>query len=174
MATQTRRPTGDGDNSGSFGTYPTAAYKYLNIDEAVADDNDFFYDIDASAVYHCFTMPNFSCPDGAVFEHLAVVARVSGYPGIQIQLMAKVNGTLYYGGAEYISGPTEYKIKYFTTNPDTSSAWTVADMNGVGSNPLQQFGIYIGPSNWTVNVFQMYVVATYSLPSTDHQSAIWL
>ncbi len=53
------------------------------------------------------------------------------------------------GGTTYLTAPsTEVPTSYGTisytwaTNPRTGNAWTADEINGVGSNALQGFGVY--------------------------------
>ena len=51
-----------------------------------------------------------------------------------------VNGTRYQGSAQTLSTSYQNFTDIFNTNPDTSSAWLVADARGVGSNPYGYIG----------------------------------
>jgi YD repeat-containing protein len=48
----------------------------------------------------------------------------------------------------------------WTTNPNTGAAWTVADVNGTGPNPLQSMGVFSGSGDGSVT--QIYVTVSYS------------
>ena len=53
----------------------------------------------------------------------------------------------------------------FIVNPVTSAAWTVADVNGSGSNPLQAFGLDVTvqyPGNY-YGLTQIYLTVNYAL-----------
>ena len=54
--------------------------------------------------------------------------------------------------------PNSYgTISYtYTTNPRTGNAWTIDDINGVGSNPLQGFGVYSSDANPQIRLTQVY------------------
>lgn len=174
MADQFRRPTGDGDASGTFTTYPTTGAKYLYVDEEVANDSDYFYEVNTEDCYALFVSPSFDVPNDATVEHVSVWLRVSGYPGMQYYHRIKVNGSYYNGDLKWIGGLFSLQSHYFTVNPNTGVAWLPADVNGGGSNPLQQFGIYILGSTYTANVSQVFLAATYTLPENTGSSIIWL
>jgi hypothetical protein len=76
----------------------------------------------------------------------------------------KVNGTLY-GTTDAGADPTASwadRNYVFTTNPATSAAWTVADINGSGANPLQAFGINSTDSSPNIQISQCYAVVNYT------------
>ena len=76
----------------------------------------------------------------------------------------KVGGTLY-GATDGGADPTTSwadRSYAFTTNPATSAAWTVADINGSGANPLQAFGINSTDSNPNIQISQCYAVVNYT------------
>jgi hypothetical protein len=81
----------------------------------------------------------------------------------------KVGGTLY-GITDTGADPTTSwaeRSYAFTNNPATGAAWTVADVNGTGANPLQAFGINSSDSNPNISISQCYAVVNYS--ATDEQ-----
>lgn len=80
----------------------------------------------------------------------------------KIAARIKVNGTWYAGTA--VNFTTSYSDVAFLweTNPDTGLAWTVADVNGTGANPLQEFG-YISSGGTETNrrVSMAYIESNY-------------
>ncbi len=54
----------------------------------------------------------------------------------------------------------------FANNPKTSTAWTVNDVNGVGTNGLTAFGISVTDASPTVAVSSVQLQVTYSPPVT--------
>lgn len=91
--------------------------------------------------------------------------RVDAAGGIRPRLT--VNGTTYNGTSLTFSGTTyEDKADEWTTNPDTTAAWTVDDVNGTGANPLEEVallstGLSAGQS---VRATQMYLEVEYTAP----------
>ena len=82
----------------------------------------------------------------------------------QIAAAIKVGGTLYSTtdpGVNPATSFTTYSYA-FTTNPKTGSAWTVADINGTGSNPLQEIGVYTNNTYPNVSVSGLYAIVNYT------------
>ena len=60
--------------------------------------------------------------------------------GDSIRNLLYVNGTRY-SGANYSPGTTiDYFRDYYLLNPDTGLAWTQADIEGTGANPIEYAG----------------------------------
>lgn len=135
---QTRRPTGDGN-----ATYtPSTGSNWENVDEESADDDATYNYRQNSAGYDRFTFTAFSVPGGASNIAITVYIRAKRTEaGANVTYaLLRVNGSNYTeniadAGTSYANQSHEW-----TTNPDTSSAWTIDDINGSGSNPLEQFG----------------------------------
>jgi hypothetical protein len=51
----------------------------------------------------------------------------------------------------------------YATNPKSSSAWTVNDVNGVGTNGLTAFGISVTDANPTVDIASVQLQVTYTM-----------
>ena len=82
----------------------------------------------------------------------------------------KVNGISYNTTAPQVNiNLTSYNnYSYrFATNPDTGVAWTVDDVNGLGSSPLQQIGVYTSTNNSYSGlcIYYLTAVITYNPPS---------
>jgi hypothetical protein len=85
----------------------------------------------------------------------------------------KAGGTLY-GTTDAGADPTTSwadRSYAFATNPKTGVAWTVDDVNGVGDNALQAFGVNSTDSFPNISVSQCYAVVDYTPPSPP---ACWL
>lgn len=153
MATMIRRPTGDGDKVADTDpwVYSSGSTAWNLVDEEVADDDDYTYlgfNTDSSnSGYLYFTFNPFSLSSGSVVNKLRIHFRTRGtdvYGSPKYHRAAiKVNGTRYPIGTEISTQDSDPVDRYydFATNPATGSAWTVADINGSGAAPLQQFGI---------------------------------
>jgi hypothetical protein len=159
---QTRVPTADGDTSGTWNTAPL----WSQVDETTPDDSDYFTGSGSSGGHQLFTFSPFSVPSGALISNITVYFRArddsSGTNNIHASI--KVNGTEYDASTSQSPGSSFSTYSYvFTTNPNTSSPWTVDDVNGTGSNPLQQFGVYSSDMNPGVRVSMIYAEVNYGL-----------
>ncbi|MDD5082865.1 MAG: hypothetical protein PHU08_05770, partial [Dehalococcoidales bacterium] len=161
-ANETRAPTGDGDTSGTWNTSP----RWDDVDETTPNDADYMTGTTDSGGYQLFTFSAFTIPADSPIADITVYIRAkdvsSGTNDIRPSI--KVNGTRYNTTASS-NNPgdsfTTYSYSY-TTNPNTGLAWTVADINGTGSNPLQQFGVYSSDLNPDVQVSMVYAVVHVS------------
>ncbi len=91
---------------------------------------------------------------------------------------AATAGRLKVGGNYYNStthNPTNgvwvLRTKSWATNPKTSVAWTVNDINGSGANALQAFGFFSDDANPTVKFASVIVQVTYTVLYNLTQSA---
>lgn len=163
---QIKNPTGDGDSTGTWSVTPSSpTTRYDKVDETSADDTDY---ITGTAVGRSlFTFSAFSVPSGSTIENLTIYYRASeGTSGNnKIGASLKIGGTAYDNATQQNPGTswTTYSQAY-TTNPATSSAWTVGDINGTGSNPLQQFGVRSSDVSPNPRVSQCYAVVTFRPP----------
>jgi len=168
-ATLTRRPTGDHSSSGTWGS--TGASYYTEVNEASANDSTNIY-ASTSPARNRFTFPAFSVPAGATVNNLTIHYRAmrNGNPGANIRSALLVGGTDYDTvdpGVNPSKTPNYADYSYaYATNPKTGAAWTVADINGAGGNPLQAFGVYTSDANPDVYVSQVYAVVDYTVPNS--------
>jgi hypothetical protein len=167
MSNQTRRPTGDGDISGWY--YYGGGNCYSHVDDPIGSpDADYIRAPTTSANYYAlFTFPAFTIPDGSVISKLSITYRHLTYTsngGSWGKTYIKVNGTRYAvdtGRLFSLNAWAEATYDY-TVNPDTGAAWTVDDINGAGSHPLQQFGIYGGSVNHQPLLDQVYATVEFT------------
>ncbi len=160
---QTRYPSGDISRSG---TWDKTTNMYSYVDEVGAHDGDTTYLLhgttSGSALFS-FPAFNVNVPTGEVIKSLTVslVARDSSSGTNTMRPWIKVGGNDYYG--TYTEVPSSYgTISYtWTTNPRTNSAWTKDDINGVGSNALQSFGVSSNDASPTIRLTQVYAVAAW-------------
>jgi len=161
----TRVPTSDGDISGIWNTAPC----WDDVDETTQNDADYMTGTTDSGGYKLFNFSAFNVPAGCSITNLTVYVRAKKLASSSADMRPdiKVNGTRHYptsGNNPSSSSFTTYSYSW-DTNPDTSSAWTAADINGTGTHPLQQFGVYTSDLNPDVEVSMVYVKVDYTSDS---------
>lgn len=138
-------PTSDGSVLGTW-TKSTGSTYWELVDDAPNGGGDYatLTALDAGEAYLTFPC-SFSTSTNAHVNGLAVqiVLYQSSVASDDITAYIKVNGTYYTHSVDIDPSSLVYSTTYsaWSTNPDTGSAWTIADINGSGSNPLQEFGV---------------------------------
>lgn len=165
MATQTRNPTSDeaasGTLSGVAGTRNTLVSDYPDTVGATA----ITFGTTAAAITFGFSV--FTVPAGST----SISVQVLYYDGEAANGAnncagrIKAGGT-YYNAATHNPSGTTYtsRTDNWATNPKSAQAWTVDDVNGVGANALQAFGIGSTDSNPTFRVSSVQLQVTYTAP----------
>jgi len=162
---QQRVPTADGSVNGRWDTAP----RWDDVDETIPNDTDYMTGVNTPGGYgYClFTFSPFSVPAGSTITDLTIYfrARDVGRPrSNNIRSSLNIGGTYYHtvSTSENPGGNfTTYSYAY-TTNPATGAAWTVADINGTGANPLQEFGVYSTDLNPDIRVSMVYAQVNYA------------
>jgi len=169
---QIRVPVADGDISGTWNPTPSSpTTRWDKVDETSYDDTDYITGTTNSGGYALFDITAFDVPAGSTIEGLTVVIRVrdstSGNNNIYERI--KVNGSYYSGATSHNPGTSFTTYSYtWATNPATGSNWTVADINGTGSNALQQIGVHSTDLNPDMRVSMIYaLVRCTELINTD-------
>jgi hypothetical protein len=164
MTTQTRAPTSDvtatGTWNGSAGTRYTAVDDYP---DTTADS--LTHGTTAGVIQFGFSA--FTVPSGATINSVAVnyYSNKTGAAGNTFGARITVGGTGYNSATDnQVNGtPTQY-TKTWTTNPATSAAWTVDQVNGTGSNNLTAFGANSGTdANPTIVLWSIEAVVDYDV-----------
>jgi hypothetical protein len=144
MATQTRVPTGDGTGAGY--TASGAASVWEAVDDPVGTpDDDTTYGVKADGnSLHELTFAAFAIDASAVnFLQVLFRARLLTGDALTGRAILRVGGNAYTTTAptnNLTDAYDDYTHDYLT-NPDTGLAWTEADIEGSGSNPLQEYGV---------------------------------
>lgn len=140
----TRVPTGDSVREAKD-DWTAAGSKYVEVDDPVGSPDDATtYATCADANWNqMFTFSPFNIPPTATIDSVVVYGdcyEVAGSTYVRLRIYAgaaeaydsqrnlDASWTMYDSGSE------------FATNPETASAWTVADINGTGDHPLTEFG----------------------------------
>jgi hypothetical protein len=166
---QIRLPTTDGDHSGTWSPYPSSpATLWDKVDETSPDNNNYMTSPTSSGGgYQLFSFTPFSVPAGTSILYLRIYieARDNASGTNDIRGALKINGgsnPYYYPSGNNPGSWSDYSYT-FTTNPKTGAAWTVDDINGIGANALQQFGVYSSDLNPAIRVSMVYAEVSYSL-----------
>jgi len=149
--------------------YTYSTYEYQTVDETTVDYTDVEYLNAASgSSYQEFTFPAFSIPTTAQNIRLRVTysacefAAGTSAGANNIRAGIKVNNVLYTttdAGSDPGYVPSTYTYT-FTTNPDTTVAWTAADINSL----LTQFGFASSDTAPAVLVSMVYAEVLYYIP----------
>jgi len=143
----------------------------------LVDDSIGYPDDDATYIYtgtgfnkDYFGFDVFAIPTGSTIASITVKGRcklvlAGGAPNIRALL--KVNGVSYAGsGIQVYYGSYTNWQQTWTVNPNTGQAWTVDDVNGVGSNPVETFGLeYISVQD--VRCTQIYIEVDFTGPVAE-------
>jgi len=145
METWKRLPTGD-HSIEWYRSEGAVNYELVN-DPYASPDDDATYTYGAEGfpiLKDYFTFPTFNVPAGSPITNIKVWGRnrlmVAG-GDTHIRQILKVNGVTYNGAEKTVYyGDYTNTQHIWATNPNTGQPWTVDDVNGVGSNPIQAFG----------------------------------
>jgi hypothetical protein len=166
---QTKYPSGDtiGGSTYRSGTWDKTTNMYSYVDEAGAHDGDSTYLLHGTtAGYMLFSFPAFTVnvPTGMAIKSLTVSLVAKDYPSSGTNTMRpaiRVGGSSYYG--DYIAVPSSYGTISYTwaENPRTNQPWTQDQINGVGSNALQGFGVSSNDASPQIRLTQVYATVTW-------------
>lgn len=165
MATATRAPTSDEAASGTWSG--SAGSRFGLVDDYPDTGGADILTGGTTAAVITFGFSAFAIPAGSsgisvqVQYHDGEAANGSNNCGGRI----KVGGS-YFNAATHNPSGTGYTSRSdnWATNPKTASAWTVDDVNGVGANALQAFGLNSTDSNPTWRFSGIRLQVTYTEP----------
>lgn len=155
MATQTANPTSDISTSGTWSG--TAGSRYTLVDDypSTSTADRLVHGTTAGSIIFGYTA--FSVPSGSTINSIQVeyydqctFANVSNFGG-----RIRVGGTTYDVSTHLVSNVATSRTDTWSTNPRTGVAWTVDDVNGVGSDALDAFGVRstdANPQNWIASI----------------------
>jgi hypothetical protein len=167
VATQNRNPTSDeaasGTLSGSAGT------RYTLVDDYPDANGADVLSFGTTTAQITFGFSAFSIPTGST----SISVQVLYYDGEAANGANNCGGRLkvggsYYNAATHNPSGTTYtsRTDNWATNPQTAAAWTVDQVNGIGANALQAFGIGSTDSNPAFRVSSVQLQVTYTAPVT--------
>lgn len=157
-------PTGNGATN--TWTPNGAATNWESVDDPVGSpDDDTTYssraDSDGDQMF-TFNTPAISGTINSVSVTTRYRAGASTF--VLLTRVLRVGGTDYYGSGAVVSS-TSYVTTTTTwvTNPRTGVAWTANDVNGVGGNAIQQFGLrgQVLASGESTRLTQIYLTIDY-------------
>lgn len=171
MSQQTRNPTSDEAVSGTWTGTPGSRW-------TVVDDHPDSTGVDelthgtTTAGNLTFGFSAFTIPAGAVISSVVVVYYdyKNGSQSCNIGARLKVGGSYYLSGTHNPSngsGNRTLRSDTFATNPATSTAWTVAEVNGTDpTNPLQAFGWNSSDANPSITLASIQIQVNYTVNYT--------
>jgi outer membrane autotransporter protein len=157
-------PTTDADVSGTWTLTGCSTNRVNCVGETSPSDTEYITLTTTGGGYSLFT-GTISIPSGASAITVVVNYRdqKAGSPAAAVDGRLKVNGTVYAIDSHNPSNGTwAARTATWSTNPNTSAAWTAADINGTGPNPLQQFGVGSTDSSPNISVSYVDITITYS------------
>ena len=170
FTTHDRLPTSNLSIAGAWSfTGCTSGTAYQCVDDSIGSPNNGadYLQTDRSGKEATFGFLPFTVPSGATIQYVRVShVTIRNSSSADIKAALRVGGTLYpQPTAQTLNGSWTMYSYDWTTNPRIGAAWTVADVNGTGTNPLQGMGVVSGSGDESVT--QVYVTVGYlSLPDT--------
>lgn len=177
MATKTRNPTSDVSFTGTW----TAAPRWSQVDDYPDSGNPVADSIThgtTTAGEGLFGFSAFDVPAGSTAISVQVKYWVfkNGSQSCNIKARIRCNDTTGrdWSGTAHNPGNgnaniTSYTDDYGTTNPKSGSAWTVNDVNGVGTNGLTAFGVVSTDASPSLTISCIQLQVTYTPPQNRGQ-----
>jgi hypothetical protein len=168
VATQFRAPTSDEAASGTWSG--SAGSRYALVDDYPDASGADYLQHGTTAGDLTFGFAPFGLLAGSTIQSVQVqyydAEPTSGTNNLAGRL--KVGGSYYNASTHNPSGTTyTSRTDTWATNPKSGASWTVDDVNGVGANALQAFGLYSGDANPAVRISSIRVVVNYTPPTVS-------
>jgi hypothetical protein len=171
MATVSRAPTSDYDVIGTW--TGSAGTRYTVIDDYPDSGGTDELTVGTIAGYLVCGFSSPSIPTGSTINSVTIdyYDYKNGAGVAALAAALSVGGTIYNATYHDPANATRTsRSDVFTTNPATSSAWTVNDVNGTGANPLQAFGVRSNDANPTVTISSIQLTVDYTAPTGQNKS----
>lgn len=165
MATQTRNPTSDASVAGTW--TGTAGSRWTLVDDHPDSGGTDVLTHGTTAGNIMFGFSAFTVPAGSTAISIQVLYydRKSANQTSNIAGRLNVNGTFNNVASHNpANGVLTLRTDNWANNPKTSTAWTVNDVNGVGTNGLTGFGLISTDASPTVSVSSIQLQVTYTPP----------
>jgi len=153
-----RYPSGDISRSGTWDK-TTNMFSYVD-EQGAHDSNSSYLRHGTTAGYVLFSFPAFDVAADEDIQNLTVtlVARDDSRGTNKMQPAIRV------GGQDYLTTSTSTEVSsgygtisyIYTTNPRTGQPWTVNQINGIGTNTLQGFGVRSADASPRIRLTQVY------------------
>lgn len=179
MTTQIRYPKGD--DTSNWAIYPISSNtRWDKVDDPAStpnDNKDYIYA--TSTNDQTFTFSPFTIPTNSIINKLTIYYRYKkrgNSTPCNIRSVLKVGNSYYNNIDNGVNPTTSWKnISYsYTINPKTGQAWTVADINGISTNPLQAFGVYSSDAYPNPYCTQCYAIVDYTIDYTIRYLSLFL
>lgn len=168
MAQKTRAPTSDFGTGGTIAySSGSTGYTLVNDYPDTADPLTSYVTLGTTAnSFIAFGFSAFDVPTAGTSITSVVVDFTDEEAATGVNTATariRVNGTYYDNASNHNPSTTTTTRSYsWTTNPATGAAWTVADVNGTGTNPLQAFGVIGADSNPTWRIGSIRLAVNYN------------
>ena len=173
MATKTRNPTGDGTFSGTW--TGSAGSRWQSVDDHPDSSGADKLTHGTTAGRSTFTFTAFDVPTGSVVNSVQVLYydQKTGSQAASWGAFLRVNATDRATNDAHNPANLVWTLRTatYSTNPATSAAWTVDDVNGVGSNPLQGFGTIATDASPTCELASIQLLVDYTPPASGTLTA---
>ncbi len=163
--TLTIRPNGAGDETNFVGQYPVSTYHWDKVKEVTPDEDTTFVWANGVGQRDLYALGDHTTEAGTI-NSITVYVRakyISGGSSDKIYISIRTNSTTYDDVAQDLTGPYVNYSKTWSVNPNTTVAWTWADIDALQAGQKADTG-YGDPSS-QCNVTQVYVVVSYNFPT---------
>jgi hypothetical protein len=165
QAASERAPTSDDSVSGDWSGTPGSRYQL--VDDYPDPTGIDYLQFGPTAGNICFGFSPLSVPSGATIHAVNILVYVTEVAGGTNRWYGRVKaGGNYYNDTQAhfpTSTQWSYQTARFSNNPKTGLPWTADDVNGVGANALQGFGIYSTDVNPAIRFSSVQLQVVYSV-----------
>jgi len=174
VATKTRNPTGDTSFTGTW--TGSAGTRYQSVDDHPDSGNpiaDGLTHGTATPGEGLFSFSVFDVPAGATAISLQVIYYdfKNASQACNIAARIRCNDTTGRDATSHNPGNGNANIALrtdnYANNPKSGAAWTVDDVNGVGTNGLTAFGVVSTDANPSITISSIIVQVTYTPPAIE-------
>jgi len=170
VAEPIQRPTGTHSSAGAWTIFPADGILWDKVNEAVPDEDAGYIQGTVDDTWALFNFPNFAIPANAT----EIVVRVYMRAKKIAAGTCYIRGYLRVGGSNYSIATWNPDVNYsdrahaFASNPVDWSDWTPDQVNGIGPNHIEAFGVRISDATPNIRVTQVYISVEYSTPFSGH------